>query len=209
MCKQSIYFNITNIMNNKKICFKKSTGIIVVAVLALGAFLTITFKLITTSTSTSTRAADISVEFNKCKYNESECFATSCVSKGGICTKSSCSTDKYQCKKNLTSCEKIGKHEVPSNDFALSYYQNNCKKNENKPIWNGNSEKPICYTATLVCGDVEKCNYSTCISRVNANISCLYKEVSYNICEQARIGPTPTSVPTKTPDKINGEKIPR
>lgn len=195
-------------MDNKKICFNKSTGIIVVAILALGAFLTITFKLTTTSTSTSTRATDISVEFNKCKYNESECFATSCVSKGGICTKSNCDNDKYQCKKNLTSCEKVGKYEVPSSNFKLDYYKYNCKKNEDKPIWNGNSEKPICYTATLMCGDVEKCNHSACISRVNANISCLYKEVSYNICEKAHIGPTSIPAPTKTPDKINGGNIP-
>ncbi len=101
-------------------------------------------------------------------------------------------TFSYKSKANeeKTACQKIGKYDMPPADgigvtpaLVQYYYDTYCKKNEDKPLWNGGyAEKAKCYTSTLVCGNINNCATVDCFANVSNQTRCLHREVDFNKC---------------------------
>lgn len=84
-----------------------------------------------------------------------------------------------------------------SDFWAQRYYEDNCKKAENEPAWNGkygvgdNGAK--CYTATGLCKKGTGCNLPSCIERLSTGNGCIYKEVAVDKCIYSESNPKGTA----------------
>jgi len=78
----------------------------------------------------------------------------------------------------------------PTPGLVKDYYNNYCKKNENKPQWNGGFGKNAkCMTSTLVCSKSPVCWYADCIANISASTRCINRPVPISTCISAGVAP--------------------